>query len=349
MNFASDNTGPVAPEIMDALTCANQGYATAYGDDQIMAAVQDRVRDIFEAPDAAVYLVATGTAANSLSLASHISPWQSVFCHRLSHVNVDECGAPEFFTNGAKLVVLGGDDAKIDVQELQQALEAVDGSDPHLVQRGMLTVTQLSERGTVYSLEHLRDLTGLAKSFDMPCHLDGARFTNALVALDVSPAEMTWKSGIDVVSFGGSKNGLMGVEAVILFDPEKAWEFELRRKRAGHLLSKHRYLSAQMQAYLKDDLWLGLAQKANRAGKDLARVIETVPGAQLDHPCDGNMIFASFPRGLHQKAKAAGADYGLTFGQTLDGPSDDLLSCRLVTNWATTQQEIADFGKALSS
>ncbi|MFT4716050.1 MAG: threonine aldolase [Paracoccaceae bacterium] len=348
MHFGSDNTGPVAPQIMDAIVAANQGYANPYGEDLMMDQVRDKIRTIFEAPEAAVFLVATGTAANALSIATYIDPWQTVFCHKAAHVEIDECGAPEFFTGGAKLVPLAGDNAKIAPSLFKAALASVDSTDPHVVQRGLLTITQLTERGTAYSLAEIRELTGIAKSYNMPCHLDGARFTNALVALGCSPAEMTWKSGIDAVSFGGSKNGLMGVEAVILFDPKKAWEFELRRKRAAQLVSKGRYLSAQILAYLTDNLWLDLAAKANDAAEKLEAAVLSLPGGKLDFPRHGNMIFAAWPRAGHQRAQAGGVEYSVHFGQSLEGPDDDLLSARLVTNWATTDQQIRDFVKAVT-
>ncbi|NOX74891.1 MAG: low specificity L-threonine aldolase [Alphaproteobacteria bacterium] len=343
MHFASDNTAPVAPEIMAALAAANQGYATSYGDDQIMDRVRDQIRALFEAPNAAVYLVATGTAANALSLACHINPWQAVFCHRLSHAEVDECGAPEFFTNGAKLVVLDGENAKINPDNLRAALASIDATDPHVIQRGILTITQLTERGTAYSLNEIHALTTIARDDNMPSHLDGARFANALVHLGCTPAEMTWKSGIDVVSFGGTKNGLMGVEAVIMFNPDQAWEFELRRKRAGHLLSKHRFLSAQMGAYLTDNLWLDLAKRANDAAARLETALLSLPDTTLEFPRQGNMIFARFPRTAHRFAKAAGAEYDLYFGQSMQGPDHELLGARMVTSWSTSQRDIDGF------
>jgi threonine aldolase len=347
MHFGSDNTAPVAPEIMAALNDANQGYATSYGDDQIMDKVRDKMHELFEAPDAAVYLVATGTAANALSLATQINLWQAVFCHRLSHAEVDECGAPEFFTNGAKLVVLDGENAKIDPENLRQAVNGIDATDPHVVQRGVLTITQLTERGTAYSLDEIRALTSIARANNMPSHLDGARFANALVHLGCTPAEMTWKSGIDVVSFGGTKNGLMGVEAVILFNPDHGWEFELRRKRAAHLLSKHRYLSAQMAAYLTDGLWLDLANRANEAAARLEDALLDLPDTTLEYPRQGNMIFARWPRAAHKRAQAAGAEYGPYFGQSMDGPDDELLGARMVTSWSTSQRDIDGFIAAL--
>lgn len=347
MFFASDNSGPVPPQVMDALAHANTGYAVPYGDDALMQGVRSSIRQIFEAPEAAVYLVATGTAANSLALATYIDPWQSVFCHKHSHIEADECGGPEFYTGGAKLVTLGGDHAKIDPVKFAAGLARVDQTDPHVVQRGILSLTQLNEFGGAYSLAEIRALTGLAKGWDMPCHMDGARFTNALVSLGCSPAEMTWKSGIDVVSFGGTKNGLMGVEAVVMFDPKRAWEFELRRKRGAHLFSKHRYLSAQMAAYLTDDLWLDLARKANAAGVKLRDAVDSIPMAKIDHPVDANMIFASWPREGHRRAKAADAAYSIGYGQSLEGANTDLLSARLVTNWATTDADIEQFQAAV--
>jgi threonine aldolase len=214
----------------------------------------------------------------------------------------------------------------------------------HGVQRGALSITNLTEQGTVYTLDEMRRLTGIARDFDIGCHLDGARFSNALVSLGCTPAEMTWKSGFDVVSFGGTKNGLMGVEAVIIFDPSKAWEFELRRKRGGHLLSKHRYLSAQMQAYLSDGLWLDLAARANRAADRLSAGILSVEGGFLAHPQDANMVFAGWPRSGHRRAQAAGAAYNpwpLEHAEV--GADSEILTARLVCNWATRDEDIDRF------
>jgi threonine aldolase len=210
-----------------------------------------------------VYLVATGTAANSLALSTLCEPWQTIFCSPVSHIHEDECNAPEFFS-GAKLTLVGDSD-KINPTELRKSIQAEESRGVHGPQRGPVSITQITEKGQVYTLSEINEITRIAREFKLPVHMDGARFANALVSLDCTAAEMTWKSGIDVVSFGGTKNGLMGVEGVIFFDPEKAWEFELRRKRAAHLFSKHRYLSAQMLAYLENDLWIELASKANKA------------------------------------------------------------------------------------
>jgi threonine aldolase len=349
MNFGSDNTGPVAPQVMEAIVRANSGYASAYGEDDIMDTVVEQVRDVFEAPDAAVYLVATGSSANSIALATHCSPWQRIFCHPLAHVEQDECGAPEFFTGGAKLTLVEGDSGKIAPGALQTAVGSIPTDDVHVVQHGPLAITQTTEAGTVYTLDHIRSLTKIAKAHGMPTFMDGARFTNALVSLDVSAAEMTWKSGIDVVSFGGTKNGLMGVEAVVMFNPDRAWEFELRRKRGGHLFSKHRFLSAQMNAYLTDDLWLQLATKANSAAASLADAIASVPHTSQRFAVDANMMFPTWSRGQHKQLFDAGANYSIQpAGETLTGPGNELVSGRLVTNWATTEAEIGQFVDVLA-
>lgn len=340
MYFASDNSSSVHPAVMDAMLKANQGYTPSYGTDPIMDEVRARIREIFEAPEAAVYLVATGSTANALSLATFCPPWGAIYCHRQSHIEVDECGAPEFYTGGAKLKLLDGDHAKIDPIALRTSIEATPQGDVHSVQRGVLSITNVTERGTVYSAAEIAALCEIAKEFNIPCHMDGARFANALVASNASAAEMTWKAGIDVVSFGGTKNGLMGVEAVVIFDPAKAWEFELRRKRGGHLISKHRFLSAQMQAYLTDDLWLTLARNANRMGGRLSEGVTAVPGARILHPTQANMVFPEMPKALHQKAKSAGAAYEVS----LDGVAENaILPSRLVCSWSTTEAEIDAF------
>jgi threonine aldolase len=335
MQFASDNTSPVPPEVMDALVRANEGYARSYGSDALMEGVQARIRDLFEAPEAAVHLVATGTAANALALALYCPPWGAVFCHRHAHVAEDECGAPEFYTAGAKLVLVDGAHGKMAPAALAAALEQT-GTSVHGVQRGMLSITNVTEAGTVHTPAEVAALTSLARAQGLPCHMDGARFANALVATGATPAGMTWKAGIDVLSFGGTKNGLLGGEAVVIFDPAKAWEFELRRKRAGHLFSKHRYLSAQMAAYLDDGLWLRLAGQANRMGARLAQGLATLPGAGLVHPVQANMLFGWFPATGHARARAAGAAYN-----DLPGPRPG--SVRLVCSWSTTEADVDGF------
>lgn len=344
MFFASDNASPVPQQVLDAITKVNAGYAASYGTDAEMDEVRRLIREIFEAPEAEVYLVATGTSANVLSLATLVQPWQAICCHRNAHIAEDECGSPEFYTGGAKLNLIDGEHGKITPAALEAAIKVQVQGFVHSVQRGALSLTNATESGTVYSAAELKALCDVAKSYDMPVHLDGARFANSVVSTGATPAEMSWKAGVDVLSFGGTKNGLMGVEAVILFDPKLAWEFELRRKRGGHLFSKHRYLSAQMLAYLTDGLWLDMAAKANAAAKNLSEGILSVPGATLVHPTDANAVFASWNRASHRRAMEAGAKYYFWGSEgTLDGPDDGLESARLVCSWCTTDDEIDQF------
>ncbi|MGY6696739.1 MAG: threonine aldolase family protein [Roseinatronobacter sp.] len=348
MNFASDNTSGMPPQILAALEKANEGPAPGYGTDPIMADVRDQIRTLFEAPDAEVFLVSTGTAANALALASICPPWGAIYCHGLAHIEVDECGAPEFFTGGAKLVHVAGDDGKMTPDALSETLARAGRGVVHNVQPAALSLTNLTECGTRYSAAELAALSQVAKDHGLSVHLDGARFTNALVAEGCSPADLSWRAGIDVLSLGGTKNGLMGVEAVVLFDPSRAWEFQLRRKRAGHLWSKHRYLSAQMAAWLQDGLWLDLAAKANARAAQLESHLSGT--AEFLFPRGGNMLFARFPRSKHKRLKAAGAQYFLwPDNQTLDGADEPLVSARLVCSWNTDEAELRAFAAALAS
>lgn len=343
MFFASDNSGPVPQQILDALTQANHGFTPGYGNDDLSREVAGQLRDLFEAPEAAVSLVATGSAANCLALASFVQPWDAIFCTPPAHIEEDECNGPEFYTGGAKLRLVGQSD-KFDPAELEAAINATGGS-VHNAQRGAVSITQATEKGHIYSLEELRALCDLAHAQKLPVHLDGARFANACVALDCTPAEMTWKAGVDVAVFGGTKNGLMGVEAVIFFDPAKAWEFELRRKRGAHLFSKHRYLSAQMLAFLTDDLWLGSARRANANAARLIDGLRAIPAASFLHEPQANMIFANLPRATHQRLHDAGAVYYIWSG-TLEGDDPvEPLAARLVCDWSIGHDQIDQFLK----
>ena len=343
MFFASDNTSGAAPEIMAALARANEGYQRSYGEDALMHRVRDRVREVLEAPEAAVYLVATGTAANALSVALTCPPWGSVFCHRHAHVAEDECNAPEFFAGGAKLVLVDGAHGKMTPAALSAQLDRIGAGGVHSLQTGMLTLTNVIEAGTLYTPQEIATLTALAKAKGLPCHLDGARFANAVAATGTTPAEMTWKAGIDILSFGGTKNGCLGVEAVVIFDPTKAWEFELRRKRAGHLFSKHRFLSAQFDAYLDGGLWLQLAGRANAMAARLAEGLALRSEVVQTHPVQANMMFPEWNAGTHARLKAAGADY-----YSWD-PPEGREGARLVTSWSTAEADVDAFLRAFGS
>lgn len=330
LNFASDNTGPVAPEIMAAMLAANTGAAMPYGNDPSMEALRARVRAVFEMPDAEVLLVTVGTAANALALATLTRPFETVFCHRLAHIDVDECGAPEFYTSGAKLTLVDGPDAKMTPETLRATITRMD-TDVHSVQRGALSLTNLTEMGTLYTLEELQALTEVAREFGLGTHLDGARFANACASLGCTAAQMA--QGFDMISFGGTKNGCMGVEALIIRNPDHAWETALRRKRAGHLWSKNRFLAAQMNTYLEDDLWLRLAARSNAAGQRLAAGLAAL-GAHLEAKPAGNMIFARLPQAIHDRAFAGGARYSLS------DTTEKGVRARFVCDWSKTDAEV---------
>ncbi|RBI72678.1 low specificity L-threonine aldolase [Roseovarius sp. TE539] len=342
MFFASDNTGPAHPQVLAGLGQANEGYAAPYGTDELNLTVRERLRSLFEAPEAAVYLVATGTAANALALATLSRPWDTIFCTRQAHIEADECNAPEFYTGGAKLTLVGDAD-KLDPDTLRAAIGSKEFLGVHGPQRGPVALTQVTEMGQVYSCAEIAALGAVAHDYDVPLYMDGARFANAVAALGCTPAEMTWKAGVDAVSFGATKNGCLGVEAVIFFDPAHAWEFELRRKRGAHLFSKHRFLSAQMDAYLEDGLWLRSAQAANASAARLAEGLRGVPGCTFLAEPQANMIFARLPRAAHQRLQAAGAVYGLYEGPLGEGAPDEPLLMRLVCDWSCPPDAIDRF------
>lgn len=342
MFFASDNAGPAHPKAIQALVDANNGYAMGYGADTEMDDVRAMLRDIFEAPDAMVHLAATGTAANVLLLGTMTNPWDTVFCTAMAHINCDECNAPEFYT-GAKLTLVGDVDAKMTPDALEKAILGEGNRGVHGPQRGPVSITQVTERGTVYTLDEMHALTDVAKAYGLQTHLDGARFANAMVALGCSAADMTWKAGIDAVSFGGTKNGLMGAEACIMFDPAKTQEFELRRKRGAHLFSKHRYLSTQMKAYLTDDLWLDLAKRANASAVRLVEGLTPLNAVHMPFGADANMIFFEAPRSLHQQLQGGGAVYYIEDGDAATGDPDGILTGRLVCDWSMDADGVDQF------
>lgn len=305
MNFASDNTSGVAPEIWAALQAADEGTAMPYGGDALSTRLTGRFETLFET-ELAVYPLATGTAANSLALAAMTPPWGAIYCHAESHVNADECGAPEFFTGGAKLVALAGGDGKITPAALEAALAEAHPGAVHCVQPAALSLTNASEAGTVYTPDELAALCAVAHGHGLKVHVDGARFANAVAALGCTPAELSWKAGVDALSFGATKNGALAAEAAVFFDRELAANTGFRRKRAGHLFSKMRYLAAQLDAYIDGDLWLRNAAHANAMARRLADGLAAVPGCRLLQPVQANEIFAAIPAALADALAAAG-------------------------------------------
>jgi threonine aldolase len=328
LNFASDNAGPAAPQVMAALAAANDGAAMPYGADAASEAAAERLADLLGWPDAAVALVSTGTAANALALACLVAPWQAVFCHRAAHIEADECGAVELMS-GARLETVPGDHGRMGADALARALAAAAGRGVHGHQPGALSLTNVTEAGTLYAPGEVAALAAVARKAGLPVHLDGARFANACAAAGCTAAEMA--AGLDALSFGGTKNGALGVEAVVLRDPARAEELGYRRKRAGHLWSKGRYLGAQMGALLEGDLWLDLAGRANAAAARLARGLEAM-GAEIVHPVQANMIFARLPRAAHDRALAQARYY------VMDAAERPL--CRLVCDWSKTEAEV---------
>jgi len=335
-DFRSDNVTGVDPRIMEAIVAANAGTMTSYGDDEITARVQARLAEVFET-EVWIFPVATGTAANSLSLASLTPSHGSVYCHREAHIEVDECGAPEFFTGGAKLVLLGDDDGKFTASELESKLATAHIGFQHAVQPSAVSVTQAAELGTIYTVDEIRAIGDVAKKYNLGYHMDGARFANALVTLDCTAAEMTWKAGVDVLSFGATKNGAMAAEAVVFFREELAQNFLYRRKRAGHLFSKMRFLSAQLEAYLTDDLWLDNARKSNGFASRLATALKALPGGKLLAPVQANEIFVGLPEAV---VEALEADGHLFYRWAADG---DNVVIRLVTGFSTDEAMVDTF------
>jgi len=342
MRFASDNWFGAAPQIMDAVVQANGGIAPAYGDDEGTRRVEARLADIFE-HEVRVFPVITGTAANALSLSLLTPPWGAIFCHASAHVIADECGATELHSGGAKLIGIEGEGSKIDPARLIRSLEGHIPGNAHQVQPAALSITQATELGQVYRPDEIRVLAEIAQSRGMRVHMDGARFTNALVSGTATPAELTWKAGVDVLSFGATKNGALGAEAVVLFDTGLAEALKYRRMRGGHLVSKGRFIAAQLEAYLRDDLWLGLARHANAMARRLADGIEGSPAARIAFPVPANEVFAILPRDADARLKAAGAIYHEWIWDKPADMGEDEIMIRLVTAFATEQDEVDRF------
>jgi threonine aldolase len=342
MNFASDNTAGIAPEILQALGAGNDGFATGYGNDDVTRAVERRIGEIFER-DAAVFLVPTGTAANALALAHVSPPWGAVFAHNEAHILTDECGAPEFFGGGLKLVGMPGIGCKVAPQTLAETVAAHEGHTPHQVVPAAFSFAQASEAGTIYRSGEIAALAKIAHAHGMKVHMDGARFANALVRMNASPAEVTWKSGVDVLSFGATKGGAMAAEAVVFFDRELAANMAERRKRAGHLLSKHRFLALQFQAFLGNDCWVRLARHANAMADRLAAGLVAI-GRAPAWPVEANLVFVVLPKAVEARLKAAGARYYVRRSESLPVRMEpDQRLIRLVASFATREDEVDQF------
>ena len=329
IKFASDNVAGACPEVLDAIIKANEGIAAPYGNDEGSINLQNKFSEIFE-KDVIVYPTASGTASNALALSALTPVFGSIYCHKLSHINTDECGAPEFYTGGAKLVTLGGVNGKITPEELSENIEGV--GIVHHTQPSVASITQLCETGEVYQLDEISAIAETAHKHNLKMHMDGARFANALVSLGTTPAEMTWKSGIDVLSFGATKNGCIAAEAIIFFKSELVGNLPFLMKRSGHLLSKMRFVSAQLDAYISNDVWLRNAKHANKMGKKLSEGLDANPKIELAYPTKANEVFVKFPRSIIEHLNLKG--YKMN-EEELDGKA-----VRLVTAWNTETSEV---------
>jgi threonine aldolase len=288
--------------------------------------------------DVAVFPVVTGTAANSLALATLCPPHGAILCHALAQIAVDECGAPEFFSHGARLVTIDGRNAKLDPDGIENALKRFPVGNVHSQQPKVVSLTQATEAGSCYSLDEIAAIARVARKHNLKLHMDGARFANALVHLGCSPANSTWRAGIDALSFGATKNGALGAEAVVFFNAQDAGDFEYRRKKAGHLVSKMRFVSAQLVSYLEDGRWLATAKRANKLAQTLAQGLATLDGAELAYPVEANAVFVTMPDETIARLRAAGARFldwtPSSGGRTL---------IRLVCSFATPEDDVAKF------
>ncbi len=334
MDFRSDNTAPVAPEIMQALIEANKGNQSSYSNDTYTKQIDEIVARIFE-HEVNIFFVSTGTAANAIALSSMTHNGGIIYCHESAHINTDESGAPSFFSGGI-LHPVSGEDAKINLQEIEDHIAHITDLRPHASKPVGISISQATEDGTLYTLNELEKVGKFAKTNNLSVHMDGARFTNALVALDCSPAEMTWKSGVDVLSFGATKNGAMLAEMIVFFNKDLAKDFDYMIKRSGQLMSKERYIAAQFLAYFKDDLWLKNAHHANAMAAQLAHYLEEVHIPIL-HEVRCNEIFVVMTASFAQKLQEKGAQFYHWH--------DDVY--RFVTSFVTTENEIEEFSKLL--
>lgn len=343
MFFASDNWAGAHPLINERLTKASQGFASAYGTSELDRAIETRFNDIFER-QVAVFFVATGTAANSLALASLAKPGGVVFAHSEAHVIEDECGAPDFFS-GMRIIPIDGPMGKMDPHHLEARMARFPQDAVHHGRATAISLTQATEVGTVYDLNEIQTLTKIAKAHGLPVHMDGARFANALVQLNVSPAEMTWKSGVDVLSFGGTKNGCWCAEAIIFFDPEKAKEVPFLRKRSAQLFSKSRFISAQLDAYLENGLWLDLARHSNAMADSLRSGLSASNRARLAWETNSNEVFAVIPVETMRIAHEKGAKFydWMEPKHMAEPVQQGEILIRLVTSFATKAEDVDQF------
>ncbi|MEY2504098.1 MAG: threonine aldolase [Verrucomicrobiota bacterium] len=335
--FASDNTAAICPAAWVALAEANVDAEISYGEDKWSRRVADRIREIFET-DCEVFLVFNGTAANSLALAQLCRSYHAVVCHQYAHSQTDECGAPEFFAGGAKLLSIPGLNGKLELDKVKATL--LRHTDVHSSKPRVISLTQSTELGTVYRREEIEAIGEFARERSLFVHMDGARFANAVAAMDCEPKSITWQAGVDVLCFGGTKNGTAAGELVVFFKKELAEEFDYRVKQAGQLASKTRFLAAPWSGLLADNAWIKNAQHANRCAKTLAQKLAVLPGFEPVFPCEANALFLRMPDELVRQLQ----ERGWRFYKFVE---PDVY--RLMCSWATTEGDIDDFVNAVKS
>ena len=333
--FASDNYAGICPEAWQAMQAANSGYVTSYGDDYWTERACEQIRRIFET-DCQVFFVFNGTAANSLALASLCRSYHSVICHDLAHVETDECGAPEFFSNGTKLLHVAGPGGKFDLAEVERTITR--RSDIHYPRPRVLSLTQATEVGTVYNAAEISAASELARGYGLRGHMDGARFANAVASLDVAPADISWRAGIDVLCLGGAKNGMAVGEAVVFFDRELAEEFEYRCKQAGQLASKMRFISAPWIGMLEGDTWLKNARHANYCATLLAEQLTAIEGIRIMYPQQANSVFVEMPEAVADRLRNAGWRFYSFIGSG---------GARFMCSWQTSREEVMQLAGAV--
>ena len=326
--FASDNYSGICPEAWETLAAANVGHAAPYGNDAWTQRACDALRELFET-DCEVFFISSGTAANALALSSLCQSYHSILCHEVAHVETDECGAAEFFSNGTKVLVVNGEHGKVRPQSVEQAVSR--RSDIHYPKPRALTISQATELGTVYSVAEIAELGELCRRLGLKFHMDGARAANAIATLNVAPKEMTWRAGVDVICFGGAKNGLLLGEAVVFFRKEMAEEFAYRCKQAGQLTSKMRFLAAPWLGLLKSGAWLENARRANRMAEMLEHELQTVPGLEILHPRQANAVFVRFPPQVTQELWRRGWNFYEFIGSG---------GARLMCSWDTSDDDV---------
>lgn len=329
--FASDNTAPICPEALHALLEANQGFCPSYGHDDWTLRAADAIRACFET-DCEVFFVFNGTAANALSLASLCQSYHSVICHELAHIETDECGAPEFFSNGTKLLLGGGEQGKLAPEEITRLVTR--RSDIHYPKPRVVSITQATELGTVYTPDELAALHAQAVRHGLHLHMDGARFGNACASLGATPAELSWQAGVEVLSLGGTKMGMPMGEAIVFFNKDLADDFGHRCKQAGQLASKMRFLAAPWLGMLADGAWLRHAHHANAMARQLADGLVALPGVSLLTEPQANAVFAQIPEDMQARLASQGWVFYRFIGQG---------GVRLVCSWATTQSDVSNF------